>query len=132
LVIHICYESIFPGFTPRGDARPGWIVNITNDAWFGGGVGPAQHFAIARYRAIEEGLPLARAASGGISAIIDAYGRAVDIADPALGYAEAQLPATLSETLYARFDWWMIGGLLAGLVAMRLAAPRFAPRDVRP
>jgi apolipoprotein N-acyltransferase len=132
LVIHICYESIFPGFTPRGDARPGWIVNISNDAWFGGGVGPAQHFAIARYRAIEEGLPLARAASGGISAIIDAYGRAVDIADPALGYAEAQLPATLSETLYARFDWWMIGGLLAGLVAMRLAAPRFAPRDVRP
>ncbi len=131
LVVHICYESIFPGFTPRGDARPGWIVNISNDAWFGGGVGPAQHFAIARYRAIEEGLPMARAASGGVSAIVDAYGRAVEIADPALGYAEAQLPATLSETLYARFDWWIIGALMVGLAILRFAAPSFAPREPR-
>ena len=129
LVVHICYESIFPGFTPRGDARPGWIVNISNDAWFGGGVGPAQHFAIARYRAIEEGLPMARAASGGVSAIVDAYGRAVEIADPALGYAEAQLPATLSETLYARFDWWIIIALVVGLAGIRFAAPSFAPRE---
>jgi apolipoprotein N-acyltransferase len=64
LIVLICYEAIFPGMTPHGDERPGWIVMVTNDAWFGGGSGPYQHYAMARYRAIEEGLPVARAASG--------------------------------------------------------------------
>jgi apolipoprotein N-acyltransferase len=129
LVVHICYESIFPGFTPRGEGRPGWIVNVTNDAWFGGGVGPAQHFAIARYRSIEEGLPMARAASGGASAIIDAYGRAISVADRTVGFAEAQLPATLPPTIFARYGWFALAALLALLAGLRVYAPRLAPRE---
>ncbi len=129
LVVQICYESIFPGLTPRGEGRPGWIVNVTNDAWFGGGVGPAQHFAIARYRAIEEGLPLARAASGGASAIVDAYGRAIEVADPEVGFAEAQLPATLPPTPFAQFGWALLAALLAGFAGLRAFAPSLAPRE---
>jgi apolipoprotein N-acyltransferase len=70
----ICYEVIFPGQV-TGEPRPSWLVNMTDDSWFGPNAGPMQHFLIARVRAIEEGLPIARAANGGISAIIDPYGR---------------------------------------------------------
>jgi apolipoprotein N-acyltransferase len=71
----ICYEAIFPGLSPHGSDRPQWLVNITIDAWFGELMGPAQHAAQARYRAIEEGLPMARVASRGETGMIDAYGR---------------------------------------------------------
>ena len=54
----VCYEAIFPGAIVQPEKRPGWIVNITNDAWYGVTSGPFQHFAIARVRAVEEGLPL--------------------------------------------------------------------------
>lgn len=72
----ICYEIIFPGLTPhrKNDLQPEWILNQSNDAWFGRSIGPYQHFNQARYRAIEEGLPIVRAASGGISGIINSYG----------------------------------------------------------
>lgn len=95
-VVLICYEAIFPGMIPRGEERPGWIISITNDAWFGKGTGPHQHFAMARYRAIEEGLPMARAASGGISAIVDSFGRVVR-STQGQGGVQAQLPPALSE-----------------------------------
>lgn len=72
----VCYESIFSGeICPPTSGHREWIVNVTNDAWFGNSMGPYQHFQIARMRAIEEGLPLVRAANSGISAIIDPYGR---------------------------------------------------------
>jgi len=72
----LCYEVAFPGLTPSGEGRPAeFILNQSNDAWFGRSAGPAQHANIARYRAIETGLPIIRAASNGISGQVDPYGR---------------------------------------------------------
>ncbi len=73
----ICYEVIFPGDITGGDERAGWIVNVTNDGWFGISTGPFQHLQQARLRAVEEGLPIVRAANTGISAVIDPLGRVV-------------------------------------------------------
>lgn len=73
----VCYEAIFPHGVIDETDRPGWLLNDTNDAWFGQSIGPYQHFAQARVRTVEEGLPLIRAANGGISGVVDAYGRRV-------------------------------------------------------
>jgi apolipoprotein N-acyltransferase len=119
----ICYEAIFPGMIPRGGDRPGWIVNISNDAWFGDlrwFTGPYQHFAMARYRSIEEGLPMARAASGGISAIVDAYGRVVHSTGGRTRWAEAQLPPALVETTFARLGNILLVAMLTFTAALRL------------
>lgn len=121
-VVLICYEAIFPGMVPHGDARPGWIVMVTNDAWFGGGSGPYQHYAMSRYRAIEEGLPVARAASGGISAIVDAYGRQVTATTARAEYAEAQLPPALPETIWAQW-----GSILLVVLFVLVVGLRFIP-----
>lgn len=125
-VVLICYEAIFPGMTPRGDGRPGWIVMVTNDAWFGGGSGPYQHYAMARYRAIEEGLPVARAASGGISAIVDAYGREVAATNARVEYAQAQLPPAVTETPFA-----MWGSILLAVLFVLILGFRFIPAGRR-
>ena len=74
----ICYEAIFPDAAVPPGERPGWLVNVTNDGWFGISSGPYQHFQQARVLAIAEGLPLVRAANTGISAVIDPVGRVVD------------------------------------------------------
>ena len=99
----ICYEAIFPGaVTPA--MRPGWFVNITNDSWFGPWAGPRQHLLIARMRAVEEGLPVARVAITGISAVIDAKGRIVtSLGLDQSGVIDAGLPQALPPTLYTRF-----------------------------
>ncbi|HEX2761547.1 MAG TPA: apolipoprotein N-acyltransferase [Rhizomicrobium sp.] len=101
----ICYEVIFPhAVTDPAAPRPGWLVNITDDSWFGPWAGPRQHLLIARVRAVEEGLPIARAANTGISAVIDPLGR---LRSPlALNQAailDSRLPAALPSTLYSRF-----------------------------
>jgi apolipoprotein N-acyltransferase len=77
----VCYEAIFPGaFLDRALASE-WIVNVTNDAWFGATAGPHQHFHIARARAIETGLPLVRVANTGLSGVVDPYGRILVISE---------------------------------------------------
>jgi apolipoprotein N-acyltransferase len=100
----ICYEIVFPGeITPSGK-RPGWIVNVTNDGWFGISPGPYQHFQQARLTAIEEGLPLARAANTGISAVVDPVGRIINsLPLGSEGVLDAPLPQPISAPLYARF-----------------------------
>ena len=98
----ICYEAIFPGVTTR-DERPGWIVNLTNDGWFGISTGPYQHLQQTRLRAIEEGLPVVRAANTGISAVIDPAGRIVAQLGLGIeGVLDARLPAALPPTVYAQ------------------------------
>jgi apolipoprotein N-acyltransferase len=99
----ICYEIIFPNdVVPRGQ-RPGWIVNVTNDGWFGISTGPYQHFQQARVRAIEEGLPLVRAANTGISAVVDPVGRVINALPLGReGVLDSGLPRAIRAPLYAR------------------------------
>ena len=100
----ICYEAIFPQGVSAPGPRPDWIVQITNDAWFGKLSGPYQHLAQARMRAIEQGLPLVRAANTGVSAMIDGRGRVTASLDLGReGHVDAYLPAPLAPTIYGRF-----------------------------
>jgi apolipoprotein N-acyltransferase len=99
----ICYEAIFPGDVAGRDERPGWIVNLTNDGWFGISTGPYQHMEQARMRAIELGLPLVRSANTGISAVVDPVGRTIASLGLGIeGVLDASLPAAIPPTVYAR------------------------------
>lgn len=120
----ICYEAVFPAAL-RSAARAGWIVQITNDAWFGTRTGPFQHAALARLRALEQGLPLARVANTGITQMIDARGQ-VTAALPfgARGHLDAALPGPLPATPYALWGEAPVLVLLAGLAAWLLRAGR--------
>jgi apolipoprotein N-acyltransferase len=115
----ICYEAIFSGdVTPGGllseSVRPRWLLNLTNDAWFGMSTGPYQHYATARLRAVEEGLSLVRVANTGISAVIDGYGRTVaELGLGERGVLDTPLPEAASEiTLF---------GLLGNVIPLILA-----------
>jgi apolipoprotein N-acyltransferase len=101
----ICYEVIFPGAVVVPEKRPGFLLNVTNDAWYGETSGPYQHLMITRFRAIEEGLPMLRAAGTGISAIIDAQGRVIaQLGLGKSGTVDGLLPvATASPTFYGRY-----------------------------
>ncbi|QLP98642.1 MAG: apolipoprotein N-acyltransferase [Rhodoblastus sp.] len=122
----ICYEAIFPGEAlpaqGPGEKRPGLLLNVSNDAWFGRLAGPWQHFAQARLRAIEEGLPMIRAANSGVSAVIDPYGRIV--ASLPVGVADvidAGLPQPLAATIYAQAGDWPAAALGSIFAALALA-----------
>ena len=114
----ICYEAIFPRHS-RLAPRPDWLLQVTNDAWFGTFSGPYQHLAQARLRAVEQGLPLLRSANTGVSAGFDGYGRALgELALGTHGFVDIPLPQALPPTPYARWGDWPIWGALAllGLV----------------
>jgi len=113
----ICYEAIFPGNIAERDDRPGWIVNLTNDGWFGISTGPYQHLQQARMRAIEEGLPVVRAANTGISAVVDPMGRIVARLGLGIeGVLDASLPAAIAPTVYARIG--NISAAVLGAIAL--------------
>jgi apolipoprotein N-acyltransferase len=122
----ICYEVIFPGRVAAME-RPAWLLNLTNDAWFGQTSGPYQHFAAARLRSVEEGLPLVRVANTGISGVVDGYGRIVhSLGLGREGVIDSALPAALSvRTPFSRLGDGMTGFLLvltfgAGLMMRRI------------
>jgi len=136
----VCYEVIFPGdavphserpgwlydhigrylgwpFVAGSGERPGWMLNLTNDGWFGNSAGPYQHFQQSRIRAIEEGLPLVRAANTGISAVVDPLGRVIESLPLGTeGVIDARLPQRLPTTLYARAG----DGPFAAMLALAL------------
>ncbi len=124
----ICYEAIFP--VEIGDAfsrapRPGWLLNVTDDAWFGTTPGPYQHYAQARLRAVELGLPLVRVANSGVSAVVDGYGREI-VAAP-LGVEDvldADLPVPAPPTWQSRF-----GSLTAAAIGLAFLALTFAGKN---
>jgi apolipoprotein N-acyltransferase len=128
----ICYESLFPGFTRQGAAlsgkRASWILNVSNDAWFGKTSGPWQHLNIASYRAIEEGLPLVRSTPTGISAVIDAYGRrstTQSLVQGEEGVIDSALPNALPTTVYSQFgDAPFSAMLLIALIIMLVSRRR--------
>lgn len=126
----ICYEVIFPGHVIAAGERPAWILNITNDGWYGDSPGPRQHFAIARLRAVEEGLPLVRSANTGISGVIDAYGRVVAKLDlGTTGVIDQALPKPLATPpVFARLGNWTV---LAILLASAMACIALRRREIR-
>jgi apolipoprotein N-acyltransferase len=114
----VCYEAIFPGAIVQGAERPGVLVNLTNDGWFGDTTGPRQHFHQARVRAVEEGLPLVRAANNGISAAFDPYGRELGrIGFDVRGTLDVSVPKAIAPPLYARY-----GDLVFLLLWLSMAA----------
>jgi apolipoprotein N-acyltransferase len=124
----ICYEAIFPGDVVDEQDRPSWMVNITNDAWFGNSTGPRQHLAAARLRAVEEGLPLMRAANTGITAGFDAFGRELG----RLGVGQAgvlvlKLPPALPPTMFAQLGLALPIGLAVLVLVLAAGLARRKP-----
>ena len=116
----ICYEIIFSGLTPRPKNEPSaeWILNQSNDAWYGDSIGPMQHANMSRFRAIEEGLPVIRAASNGVSAIIDSYGRYKDSVTPKKSqFVDGKLPRKIQSPPFKRFFNYLLA-LINLLIAL--------------
>src|SRR5262249_48766416 len=150
----VCYEIVFPGdavprserpgwlydhlgryidwpFVSGSGERPGWLLNLTNDGWFGATPGPYQHFQQARVRAIEEGLPLVRAANTGISAVVDPVGRVIkSLPLGEEGVLDAPLPQPIAATAYARVGDQPLAVLLAAAFLLVMRA-RSRPRNLR-
>ena len=117
----ICYEAIFPGAVVGAGSKPGLILNVTNDAWFGNTPGPYQHFAQSRVRAVEEGVPLVRAANSGISAVVDPHGRVVaSLALGVEGVLDSALPQAIAPPVFARYGKALVAALIlcCGLLAV--------------
>ena len=118
----ICYEVIFPGQITDPLDRPDWLLNITNDAWYGDSSGPRQHLLQTRVRAIEEGLPIVRSAGTGISALIDPYGRILDqVQLNTQGIISSELPEKiLTSTIYSVYKEWIFTFMIFILILLNL------------
>jgi apolipoprotein N-acyltransferase len=126
----ICYEIVFPGDIAAGADRPGWIVNLTNDGWFGISTGPYQHLQQTRLRAIEQGLPVVRAANTGISAVIDPVGRIVAQLGLGIeGVLDSSLPSAIRLTVYARMGDFPVAVIAAA--ALIFVIRRRAVKQIR-
>jgi len=123
----ICYEAIFPDEVGGLPTRADWLLHITNDAWFGQYTGPQQHLAQARFRAIEQGLPMVRAANTGISAMIDGRGQIIaSLPLGVAGFLDVELPPALPITIYARSgDWPILLLLLISIMGLLIKRNRF-------
>jgi apolipoprotein N-acyltransferase len=130
----ICYESLFPGLAADGPGpRPRWIVNVSNDAWFGVTSGPWQHLNLASYRAIEQGLPIVRATPTGVSAVIDSFGRtspALRLGSGQMGVIDAQLPPELKATLYSKWGDFAFLVMLMGSLGTVFFNPRLGKEEM--
>ncbi len=123
----ICYEAIYSGELVDESHRPAWLVNVTNDAWFGNSSGPRQHLAGVRMRAVEEGLPVLRAANTGITAAFDPRGHEIArLERNRQGVMVVPLPPSLPPTLFSQFGLW-IPGTLAGAACLLGLANRRRP-----
>jgi apolipoprotein N-acyltransferase len=129
----ICYEAIFPAEVRPAGPRPAALLNVTNDGWFGNTTGPRQHLHQTRVRAVEEGLPLIRAANNGISAVIDARGRIVARLDLNVrGSLDSALPVAAAATWYSRFGDRTFFTLWVLLATVLFVASRFGRSATRP
>ena len=118
----VCYEVIFSGQVVSKKERPSWLVNATNDGWYGLSAGPYQHLGMTKMRAVEEGLPIARVANTGISAVFDGYGKTIgELPLGTEGVLDTTLPMPLPKTIYSRFGYWLpVGFLILLLLFLRL------------
>ena len=125
----VCYEAIFPHELIDSTHRPGVMINVTNDGWFGQSTGPHQHLAQARMRAIEQGLPILRAANTGISAVIDARGRLVaTLPLDQQGVIDARIPSAGEPTIYALLGDFVLMALVLVAVSLVLVLMRIHRR----
>ena len=126
--VQICYEVLFPGLT---EGEPEFILNQSNDAWFGNWHGPAQHAATARMRAVEEGAPILRSAANGWSGTIDSYGRWQERMGPdERGYLDVGLPTRIAPTPFNRLTNIMLLLIILSVATSTIVAGRFKPRGV--
>ena len=121
----VCYEIVFPGEVVDPAMRPDWLLNVTNDAWYGMTPGPWQHLHQTRLRAVEEGLPVVRAANNGVSAVIDPLGRlTASLTLGAVGVVDADLPRPISQTIASRWgerlSWLLVSIVLVGSSLRRI------------
>ena len=130
----VCYEAIFPielGEIFNGGRRAAFMLNLTDDIWFGRTSGPYQHFAQARLRAIEQGLPLVRAANSGVSALVDGYGRVIgELPLGVDGVLDTSLPVALPSTIYARYGFIIPAMIVLVCFALWLGLRRRPHRDL--